>query len=81
MFTTLGQCYKTFYQGYLLPFYGIDCINNVFNTGWQQYHGMTVNYHVKKFNNIGPCGLYYKNILTILSDDRKWCLYYKCASP
>ncbi len=23
-------------------------------------------------------GLYYKNILTIVSDDRKWCLYYKC---
>ncbi len=23
-------------------------------------------------------GLYYKNILTIASDDRKLCLYYKC---
>ncbi len=22
-------------------------------------------------------GLYYKNILTIVSDDHKWCLYYK----
>ncbi len=26
-------------------------------------------------------GLYYKNILTIVSDNRKWCLFYKCASP
>ncbi len=25
------------------------------------------------------CGLYYKHILTIISDDRKWHLYYKCA--
>jgi len=25
------------------------------------------------------CGLYYKHILMIVSDDRKWCLYYKCA--
>jgi hypothetical protein len=24
-------------------------------------------------------GLYYKNILTIVSDDRKWSLYYKCS--
>ncbi len=23
-------------------------------------------------------GLYYKNILTIVSDDRKCCLYYNC---
>ncbi len=28
-----------------------------------------------------PCCVYFKNILTIVSDDRKWCLYYKCASP
>jgi len=27
------------------------------------------------------CGLYHKNILTIVSDNCKWCLYYKCASP
>jgi hypothetical protein len=26
MIVTLGQCYKTFYQGYLLPFYGIYVI-------------------------------------------------------
>ncbi len=25
------------------------------------------------------CGLYYKNILTIVSDDRKWSLYYSTA--
>jgi len=25
------------------------------------------------------CGLYYKHILTIVSDDHKWSLYYKCA--
>ncbi len=25
------------------------------------------------------CGLYYKHILTIISDDRKWHLYYKCV--
>ncbi len=24
-------------------------------------------------------GLYYKHILMIVSDNRKWCLYYKCA--
>jgi len=24
------------------------------------------------------CGLYYKHILTIVSDDCKWCQYYKC---
>ncbi len=24
-------------------------------------------------------GLYYKHILMIVSDDRKWCLYYKFA--
>jgi hypothetical protein len=32
MFATLAQCYKTFYQGYLLPFYGIYCNSNVFLT-------------------------------------------------
>jgi hypothetical protein len=26
------------------------------------------------------CGLYYKNILMIVSADRKLCLYYKCFS-
>ena len=26
-------------------------------------------------------GLYYKNILRIVIEDRKWHLYYKCASP
>jgi hypothetical protein len=24
-----------------------------YNTEWQQYHGMAVNYDAKKFNNIG----------------------------
>ncbi len=58
MFATLGQCYKTVYKGYLLPFYGISCDNN---TGWQQYHGMAVNYHGKKFYNIGPRCLFHKH--------------------
>ncbi len=26
----------------------------VYNTEWKQYHGRTVNYHCKKFYNIGP---------------------------
>jgi len=26
----------------------------------------------------GTSGLYYKHIFTIVSDDRKWRLYYKC---
>ncbi len=29
MFATLAKCYKTFYQGYLLSFYGIHRDNNV----------------------------------------------------
>ncbi len=29
MFATLGQCYETLYQGYLLQFYGIYCNTNV----------------------------------------------------
>ncbi len=29
MFATLGQCYKTLYQGYLQPFYGIYRNNDV----------------------------------------------------
>ncbi len=37
-----------------------------------------VNYGCKNINNIGPCGLYYKHILTIVSDNHKWRLYYKC---
>jgi hypothetical protein len=32
----------------------------------------------KKYQLLFTCGLYYKHILTILSDDHKWCLYYKC---
>jgi hypothetical protein len=27
----------------------------------------------------GICGLYYKHILTSVSDDPKWHLYYKCV--
>ncbi len=30
----------------------------------------------EKYYNIGSCGLYYKNIFTIVSDDHKWSLYY-----
>ncbi len=36
----------------------------------------------KKLLNVGPegvSGLYYKNIMTIVSDDCKWSLYYKCV--
>jgi len=29
--------------------------------------------------NEDTSGLYYKHILTIVSDDRKWCQYYKCT--
>ncbi len=29
-------------------------------------------------NDWVACGLYCKHIFTIVSDDRKWCLYYKC---
>jgi hypothetical protein len=54
------QCIKTFYQGYLLPFYGIYCNTNVFNTERQHNHGMEVNYCGKKFYNIGPWCQYYK---------------------
>ncbi len=43
-----------------------DC-NNVYSTG-----------HWKTLAKI-ICGLYYKHILTIVSDDHKWSLYYKCA--
>jgi hypothetical protein len=28
----------------------------------------------QSFDNADSSGLYYKHILTILSDDRKWCL-------
>ncbi len=28
-----------------------------YNTEWQQYHGMAVNYHGKKFYSIGPCAV------------------------
>ncbi len=30
-------------------------------------------------NVIAPSGLYYKHILTSVSDDPKWRLYYKCV--
>jgi hypothetical protein len=36
----------------------------------------------KKLLNVGPegvSGLYYKNIMTIVSDDCKWSLYHKCV--
>ncbi len=32
-----------------------------------------------KIKTFGTCGLYYKNILTIVSDYRNWRLYYKCV--
>jgi hypothetical protein len=54
MFATLGQCYKTFYHGYLLSFYGITAILMFYNTEWQYDHGMAVNYNGKKFYNNDP---------------------------
>jgi len=51
MFATMGQCYKTFYQGYLLPFYGIYCNTNVLKHRMAD-RGMAVNYRRKKFYNI-----------------------------
>jgi hypothetical protein len=30
-------------------------------------------------DNINNSGQYYKNIMTIVSDDRKWSLNYKCV--
>ncbi len=47
MFATFGQVVFTT----TLMFY---------NTGWQQYRAMVVNYHGKKFYNIAP-GTYNKN--------------------
>ncbi len=38
-----------------------------------------VNSSQKKFYMIDPSGLYYKHILTSVSDNRKWRLYYKCV--
>jgi hypothetical protein len=35
----------------------------------------------KWYDILSTCGLYYKNILMIVSDDHKGRLYYKCASP
>jgi hypothetical protein len=35
-------------------------------------------WEVSTFEKKSSCGLYYKHILTIVSDDRKWRLYYKC---
>ncbi len=32
-----------------------------YNTGWHQYHGMIVNNHGKKFDEIDPRGQFYKN--------------------
>jgi hypothetical protein len=37
-----------------------------YNTGWQQYHQMRVNYNGKKFYNIGPSGLYYKSFTIVI---------------
>ncbi len=36
--------------------------------------GLVVSDEGKKFYNIDTCGLYYKHILMIVSDDRKWRL-------
>ncbi len=37
-----------------------------YNTGWQQYHGMAVNYHGKKFNNINPSCQFHKTFLDVI---------------
>jgi hypothetical protein len=34
-----------------------------------------------KYLVVAISGMYYKNILMIVSDDCKLCLYYKCALP
>ncbi len=40
-----------------------------YNTRWQQYHGMAVNYHSKKFHNIGSsCQNHHKFFLCHLCD-------------
>jgi hypothetical protein len=41
--------------------------------------GTNKEYEIKLATNF--CGLYYKNIFTIVSDDRQWSLYYRFASP
>ncbi len=33
----------------------------------------------KKFYNTDTCGLYFKHIMMIVSDDHKWHLYYECV--
>ncbi len=43
---------------------------------WSNFQENEENKYLKSFTS----GLYYKNILTIVSDNRKWRLYYKCAS-
>ncbi len=48
MFATVGQCYKSFYHGNLLPLYG-NYSGNIF-----LQHRVAVNYHCEKCYNIGP---------------------------
>ncbi len=46
----------------------------LYNTEWWSYHGMAVNYHGKKFYNIGPRCFYVR--------DSNNCLQFlKCAVP
>ncbi len=46
----MTPCYKSFYHGNLAPFFGNTIgVINLYNLG-----NKAVNYHVKKFYNIGP---------------------------
>jgi hypothetical protein len=61
-----------------LPF-----INNVPQTDpvlYSQYLSFFVTYKQAHWGMLHyTSGLYYKHILTIVSDDRKWRQYYKCT--
>jgi hypothetical protein len=66
-------------------------VNDPSVSAFEKYLFWKKNYHlsfifkwkkISDFTNIADLvvsGLYYKHILTIVSDDRKWSLYYECA--
>ncbi len=49
----------------------------LYNTEWQYGHGMAVNYCGKKFYNIGPSGLYYKQVMIVIYNHNDSGQYYK----
>jgi hypothetical protein len=54
MFATFGQVYKTFYQGYLLSFYGMYCNKKFFtqdDSNTMEWQYITV---VKSFITLAP---------------------------